>query len=313
MTATVALAGPADDLPRLSSVKPKWSVLLSRALTLAMLGSLFAYLYNADTAELLEAMPDSLWFGIVLMLVYLALPLADWIIFRKLWNLPIAGLPVILGKRISNEMLFNYSGEVYFYLWARERTGLTTTPFGAIKDVNILSALSGNVLALLLRPAAYPLLSQIDMGRHAGAAAASAAAMLSISILALLFGRRLFTLPKKDLLWVFGVQTARVLAGVVLCALLWALAMPGVPIGFWIALSLLRLLVARLPLVPNKELLFAVIAVMLVGQEHHVGPLIALTSTAMVVLHVLFGGVIAIAALATGNFRPARETASETA
>jgi hypothetical protein len=246
------------------------------------------------------------------MLVYLTLPVADWIIFRRLWNLPLAGLPVILGKRISNEMLLNYSGEVYFYLWARERTGLTTTPFGAIKDVNILSALSGNVLALVLLPAAYPLLSEIDMGRHALAAGGSAAAMLSVSILALLFSRRLFTLPKGDLWWVYWVQTARVLTGVVLCAVLWSLAMPGVPIGFWIALSLVRLLVARLPLVPNKELLFAVIAVMLVGENHHIGTLIALTSTAMVMLHILFGGVIAIAALLTGNFRSPREPASET-
>lgn len=296
MTAATLSTQPFD-LPVLKPEPKMWVVWLSRAISLALLAAILFQLSQIDTGQLQQSIPENLWFAPVLLALYFVLPVADWIIFRRLWGLPLAGFPILLAKRIGNEMLVSYSGEVYFYLWARNRTGLTTAPFGAIKDVNILSALAANLVALMLLAVTFPFLSQLHIGEHANAAAISAAVVLILSFLILLFGRRVFTLERKQLWWISGVHIIRLTVGVLLCALLWFIILPGPHFGFWLALSMIRLLVGRLPFLPNKEALFAVIAVFLVGNDSAVSTLITLTATAMVALHIIAAALLAGAAL----------------
>ncbi|MCI1142015.1 hypothetical protein MOP88_06395 [Sphingomonas sp. WKB10] len=49
-----------------------------------------------------------------------------------------------------------YSGEAYFYAWARQRAQLVAAPFGAVKDVSILSAIAGNAVTLAMIAIALP-------------------------------------------------------------------------------------------------------------------------------------------------------------
>jgi hypothetical protein len=289
------------DLPQLAPPRRLWTRWLSQGISLLLLAAVLYQFRSVSPSQLLRAVPAGPWFVPTLLALYLTLPVADWIIFRRLWGLPLAGFPVLVGKRISNELLLMYSGELYFYLWARQRTGLVAAPFGAIKDVNILSALAGNVLTLGMLVFAYPYISQLQMGRYAGAAVASAAVMLTGSMLVLAFSRRLFTLTRPLLVWVTGVHLGRLVAGVLLCALSWRLAIPEAPIGVWIALATIRMLVARLPLIPNKELLFAAVAVFLVGEDKHLAAVIAMTSTAMLLLHLVFGAMVAVWAFTGGD------------
>ena len=279
------------ELPPLSPPRAKLAQWLSQIASLALFAVVLAQARGATSGDFLAAWPASPWFPVILLALYLTLPVADWVIFRKLWRLPIEGLPVLIAKRISNELLLMYSGEAYFYLWARRRAGLTAAPFGTIKDVNILSALVGNLIALVLVMIAWPFLRDLDMGRYAGPAIASAMLMMAGPVIVLILSRRLFTLPRPLLFWVSGVHLARTLAGVFLSGLLWHCALPGAPIGLWLVLATLRLLIGRLPLVPNKEVLFAAVAVFLMGQEKELVALIGLTTTAMLLLHLVFGGL----------------------
>jgi hypothetical protein len=121
--------------------------------------------------------------------------------------------------------------------------------------------------------------------------------MLMASFLILLFSRRVFTLGRPQLWWIFGVHIVRLSAGVLLCALLWFIILPGPHFGFWLVLSMIRLLVGRLPFLPNKEALFAVIAVFLVGQDNAVSTLITLTASAMLALHALVAASLGALAL----------------
>jgi hypothetical protein len=300
---TAVAPTPPELVPELPQLAPRkgWTRWLSQGISLLLLAAVLYQFRNASPAQLRDALPDTPWFFPLLLVLYLALPVADWIIFRRLWRLPLAGFPVLVGKRISNELLLMYSGELYFYLWARQRAGLAAAPFGAIKDVNILSALAGNVLALVLLVVCHPFVSALQMGRYAGAAIASAGVMLAGPVAILVLSRRLFTLTRRQLAWVFGVHLVRLVAGVLICALLWAVSMPEAPLTLWIALSTVRLLVGRLPLVPNKELLFAAVAVLLVGTDQHVGALIAVTATAMLALHLVFGALVAAWAFLVGD------------
>jgi hypothetical protein len=290
------------DLPTLKPEPRPWSTWLSRFLSGAFLVAMVLQFGKMDTNQLHNALPQNLLFLPVLLALYFALPIADWVIFRRLWALPASGFLVLLAKRIGNEVLISYSGEVYFYLWARKRTELSSAPFGAIKDVNILSALAANLVALLLLISTYPFISQLHLGQYTHASVIFAAVMLMTSFLILLFSRRVFTLERAQLRWIFGVHILRLTAGVLLCALLWFIILPGPHFGFWLVLSMIRLLVGRLPFLPNKETLFAVIAVFLVGQDSAVSTLITLTASTMLALHILVAAILgAVALLSPGR------------
>ena len=289
------------DLPALKPERKLWSTWLSRILSGAFLVAIVLQLGQIDAQQLHNALPQNLWFLPVLIALYFALPVADWIIFRRLWALPASGFFILLAKRIGNEVLISYSGEVYFYLWARKRSDLTAAPFGAIKDVNILSALAANLVALLLLALTYPFVSQLHLGAYTNTSVICAAAILLMSFVILLFSRRVFTLERTQLWWIFGIHILRLSAGVLLCALLWFIILPGPHFGFWLVLSMIRLLVGRLPFLPNKEALFAVIAVFLVGQDSAVSTLITLTATTILALHVIVAAMLGALALLFPN------------
>ena len=84
-------------------------------------------------------------------------PTFDWLIFRRLWGLPAAGLAALIKKRVANEVVVGYSGEAYFYVWARARLKMVAAPFGAVKDVTILSAIAGNAITLAMLAVALPI------------------------------------------------------------------------------------------------------------------------------------------------------------
>ncbi|RZM06342.1 MAG: hypothetical protein EOP67_75100, partial [Sphingomonas sp.] len=120
--------------------------LLSAAILIAALWQL-RYL---DVRGVIAMVPRSPLFWLLFAAGYLALPASEWVIYRRLWNLPPRGFLALLRKRISNEIIAGYSGELYFYAWARRHASLVGTPFGAIKDVSILSAVVANVCTLVL-------------------------------------------------------------------------------------------------------------------------------------------------------------------
>ena len=111
--------------------------------------------------------------------------------------------------------------------------------------------------------------------------------MLALSLAILLFRGRLFSLPASELRWVFLVHLVRTIAYTALLALCWHLALPLVPLALWMLLVTGRQLVARLPLVPNKDIVFANLAVFLVGNDAAVTRLVALTVALTLLCHVI--------------------------
>jgi hypothetical protein len=83
-----------------------------------------------------------------------------------------------------------------------------------------------------------------------------------------------------------------------LLALMWHFALPAVPLGLWLLLAATRLLVSRLPLVPNKDLLFANLAIVLIGQGDAVSRLVAFTAALTLLVHVALLAAMGLYALA---------------
>lgn len=290
--AATAPAGPdglPPSLPALPRSERGWTWWVGTIITLAVLVAAMLQLAQLDLARVAAIVPSSPAFWLVFALSYFAGPLGDYVIFRRLWQIPVAGFFALLRKLIGNELITGYVGDLYFYTWARQRTSMTSAPFGAVKDVAILSAMAANAVTLVLMVLAYPLLDTLHLGIDSTAFFASVALMLVISSGVLFFRKKLFSLPAPDLWVVTFVQTARVIATLVLTGLCWHLALPAESVELWVLLSAMRMLLSRLPFLPNKDVVFAALAVFMIGQDAEVGALMAMMASLLLATHLGLG------------------------
>ncbi|MFN3432855.1 MAG: hypothetical protein ACK4ZY_00520 [Sphingomonas sp.] len=271
----------------MKTIRSRWPAIIGGLVTLAMLAGLAHELLNAGLTGLERATPRNPLFYIAFAALYFVPPVADYVIFRRLWRIPLAGLVALIKKRIANDVVMGYSGEAYFYAWARARAQLVAAPFGAVKDVSILSAIAGNAVTLAMIAIALPVgrnLIPPEMMRYVYG---SLAVIFGTSLPFLIFSRKVFSLPRAELWMVFGVHCARLILGAFFLALAWALAMPSVALGTWLFLSAGRMLFSRLPLLPNKDLLFANFAILMIGEDQALSELIAFTAAAVLLVHAL--------------------------
>lgn len=278
-------------LEPVEKIKRRWPMILGGGLTLLMILSLGRELFGSGLSGLTRNLPTNPLFYLVFLIYYLGPPTFDYVIFRRLWRIPLDGMAALHKKRISNEVLLGYSGEAYFYAWARQRTHMVAAPFGAVKDVMILSAIAGNAVTLAVMAIALPLCIELLTPTYQYYAYGSVAVIIAMSLPFLIFSKRVFSLTRGLLGWVFGIHCVRIVMGSVLIALAWHFAMPAVPVGVWMLMAAGRLLVWRLPLIPNKELAFAAIAGIVIGEGQALSELMALIAGLTLLCHIaLIGG-----------------------
>ena len=272
----------------------RWPMIVAGALTLLMIAGLARQLLNDGLTGLWRDLPTDPRFYGAFVLLYISPILFDWLIFNRLWGLSRAGIAPLVRKRVANDVVVGYSGEAYFYAWARARPDLVAAPFGAVKDVTILSAIAGNVVTLAVLAAALPAARGLLTPEQFRLVVISAAVTLAMSLPFLVFARRVFTLPRATLTWIGGMHTARILAGSLLIALAWHFALPDVALAMLLFLAAARLLVSRLPFVPNKDLVFANLAILLIGKGAALSDVVAFTAALTLAVHVAliagFGG-----------------------
>ncbi len=305
VAAMPALPLATDPAPHAAATARGWAWWVGSAISVAVLVACVLELRSVDFSQVRAIVPTSPLFWLVFAASYLAGPAFDWLIFRRLWNIPVSGFTALLRKLIGNELLFGYVGELYLYTWARRRTEMTSTPFGAIKDVAILSAMTGNVVTLAMLALAYPLLGTLHFGIDSKTLFASVAVVLLSSSAVLFFRKRLFSLPKSDLYAVSALHLARIFVSTGLNAWAWHLVLPQVDLQWWLLLSALRLLLSRLPLLPNKDVVFAGLAVFLIGHDADIGTLMTLMATLILATHLALG-LLLVAGEAL-SWKPARD------
>lgn len=300
ITATAAPSSldPSADVPGMIAPEPlrrasrKWTTGAGPTISLLILGAVAYQLRTLDLRQLLALLPASPFFWLVFLLYYCASPASEWLIFRRLWALPAAGFQALLRKRVSNELLLGYLGEVYFYAWARRHAHIVAAPFGAIKDVAILSAVAGNVFTLLLVLVTAPLLRALPIGLNGVHFTASAVVILTSSLAIFGFRRKLFTLPRRELWFVISIHSVRIVISILLAALMWHLVLPTVELAWWLVLGTLRQLLSRLPFLPNKDVIFAGVASFLVGTHSQIPDAVALVSALIVAAHLVVGALL---------------------
>lgn len=276
----------------------RWAGLGSTLISLAILAAALWQLHGTPVADIVSLVPRSALFWLVFAIAYLVTPASEWVIFHRLWSIPFSGIAALLRKRVANEIVLGYLGEVYFYTWVR-RTGLITrcAPFGAIKDVAILSALTGNAVTLVMLAATLPFFGLLQLNLGGKAVLGSLAVIAVTSFAMLLLRKRLFTLPRPELVRIAAIHFARIAATIGLTALMWHLVLPAVPLVWWLILATLRQLLSRLPLMPNKDIAFVGLAVFVVGRDGDVAAMIAMIGGLILLTHLLVGSALGAAGL----------------
>mgnify|MGYP001552317974 CR=1 FL=1 len=271
--------------------------LLSSLLSLLVIGAVIHEIRGVDVRAIFALIPAAPTFWLCFALSYLAQPITEWLIFRRLWGVGPAAFAALVRKLVYNELLVGYLGEVYFYAWARRRLKLEAAPFGAVKDVTILSAVAGNLVTFLMLVVAWPLASATQLGLQSRPVVLSLSVVLVTSIAMVLWRRQIFSLPRPDLRFIFSMHIARIAAVTALSALLWHLILPSIPLTWWLLLATIRLLISRLPFVPNKDVVFAGFAVFMFGRDVEIASLFTLMAGLILLTHVLVGSTFALSDL----------------
>lgn len=212
------------------------------------------------------ARPMAPAFYAICLLAYFVLPAADAMIYRRLWGVPFwASVDVFLRKRIYNAVVVGYSGEVGLLLWARRHVPRGDAALAhAIKDTNILSAAISAYGAAIL---AFWLIGHFAFDRLVadgigwwGALTVAIAAAMPVALLA---RWRILAMDASDAWAVLSIHGARFVIGLTLTLAMWHAALTAAPWTTLISLLALQVLVNRIPLVPNSDLLFAGVALTL--------------------------------------------------
>ncbi len=238
---------------RSGSAMSKWLGVCASA---GVLGIVLYAARGMDWAGLRLAMSAGGLFWLLLIVTYFHAPVADKAMLGPLWNQPKGLLAAVCRKQIVNAVALPYAGDGLLLAWAHKR-GLRG--FGAIKDSAILSGMAGSIVTLAMVLPVWKELST-TLGLAPSSLFGSLGLLSTVPLIAVLSRASVFTLARQDLCRMGVIHTARFLANIALMAACWHLLLPAEPFQSWLMLAAARMVVSRLPLLPNKELALAAVA-----------------------------------------------------
>jgi hypothetical protein len=236
-------------------------------------------LTHVGWANIYDARPTAIAFYLVVLLPFFVQPVADFFIYRNLLSDGgVMPLSIFLRKRYMNNIMLDYSGEFYFFLWARKNLKIKdSTLLHAVKDSSVLSASAGLivlwVMLLTLIVAGIVKIPVVSRGTWWLVAAGSLPLVFAAALF--LGHKKLTQTSRKNMVITFVIHFLRALTVMGLEYLIWLFSAALPSSGDCLKFVALRLLVTRLPLVPNKELVFVGVGVAAAGFMHISTPKVA--------------------------------------
>ncbi len=227
-----------------------------------VVGLLIYQLSGIGWTEIWRSLPTHPVYYILLLALYLLLPVTESLIYGRLWSLRIRDcMPIMIRKRVLNMDLIGYSGEVYFFAWAKERLTISTREIvTTIKDNLILSS-GASILAAVLLLAGLAATGQIRLTElvenpnpiYIGLGFFGAALVGSLIFR---FRDALFSLPRRAIAAIGFTHLSRFFAGYALQIVQWWVVLPSASFETWAILLTVFVLVNRIPFLPSSDLVF---------------------------------------------------------
>jgi len=233
-----------------------------RVVIAAIIGIIIYQLFDIGWGEVLRSLPTAPLFYLIFAFLYITLPLAEVFIYRQVWFAKRWRMfKAFLTKRVYNDEVMGYSGEFYLFMWARNKLDKGDKEIlKNIRDNNILSALSSNlVVASLLGILTFTgILDLEELVGNVNLFYVITGAIILVIVIALFiqFRKYLFALPLKKAITVFLIYFTRFIVHNTAMVLMWAVAIPGIPIQSWLIFIAINLVVNRIPFMPSRDLVF---------------------------------------------------------
>ena len=230
------------------------------------MGGILAYLVvrlsTIGWPAFVSSLPTSPIFYLTIGCLYSLLPLSESLIYRRLWNVPVRKiLPVVLGKRALNADVVGYTGELMLYVESRQHATVGAKMIRqSIKDNLIISSISSLslafiVLAVLLATGQILLPSWSENSFVVVFTVGILAGVLGLAVYG--FRHAIFSLPRRDLMFMSAVHLTRFLAGFMIQVVQWWSVVPDAPFSSWATLLSAMIVTNRIPFLPSRDILFA--------------------------------------------------------
>lgn len=260
-------------LASLQHLQPAAAMVLGVAGTLVALALVVHELWHRELTPLLLLATSGGAFWVAFAASLLVEPLSDYAILRRLLGTGAETLPPLIRKQSLNAVLFGYAGDTYFLAWLQKRIGNARAAFGMVCDMTIVSALVNNIAAVVMLDLMWRPIRSLAGAQINGWTMTAAAALVAVPLV--LIGVRYKKLPGAGLPTILAFLGLRTIAANVLLALTWHCALPSVPLMSWLLLLTGRMVVSRLPIVPNKDIAFAGFVAIFLGPNEQIVPVIA--------------------------------------
>ena len=212
--------------------------------------------------------PQTPWFYVTWLGLYLQLPVIESLIFQAAWKLPPSmSLLPLLHKRTLNQDVLSGMGEAWFFIWARQRVTLPDREIaGTLKDNLMLLSLAAWLSIVLLVVLAEPILwTRLIADTDLRVMVLAGVAIVLFVALAVRFRHTLLTLTPRADVALFALHLGRfVLLVYVLQIVQWWVVLPEAPFSLWATILAMIMVVNRIPFIPARDLVGvgAVLAVM---------------------------------------------------
>ena len=238
---------------------------------LGIVAYLIFELRGVSWTEIVAALPVHPLFYVFLLVLYFLVPFAELCVYRITWTFDAwRSVSAFLKKRIYNTDVLGYSGELYFYTWARKNVGLSDLDIlKTIRDQNIVSSAASTMVAVVL-VVVFLFTGQINVAEWIGQQETAylvggAVTAVLLTVLAVRLRKYLFSMAFKTANLIFLVHLARNVVGQMFQIGMWAVAMPEVPLPVWLTFAAASIIVTRIPFIPNHDLIFLGLGVSLSG------------------------------------------------
>lgn len=211
--------------------------------------------------ELWTAMPRTIWFYLIFLVLYFSLPITEQFIYRmsldfSFWE----GFKVFTKKKVLNQEVIGYSGEAYFYLWAKKNLKESSKHIlQIVKDNTIISALASTLTALVLLTifAGVINLNLLDE-KFLNKNTILFGSIILIVVTALLYRFRssIISVDRRTAWKMFFTHELRIFWVYTLEIIQWMIVIPSVPLFVWFTFLSVKIITSRIPLLPNRDLLF---------------------------------------------------------
>lgn len=269
---------PSDDAPALAgrwgrvvafalSPRGRQITQVSRWILIAAVIALLVWQMQAiGWREIWTSLPRSPLFYLLFAVIYFQVSVGEIIAYRCCWSFDVRkAVPAFLIKRVYNRDVLGYSGEIYFFSWARRHLQLPATQIAeTIRDQNIVSSIASTAIAVGL-VVFYTVNGGLEVSIWLRAQLAAVAttwwvgaafALLVATALVVRYRRFVFTMSLKIAAVILALHVVRLIVGQAVQILQWEVGAPEGAIEAWFTLSAASIVANRIPLLPGRDLLF---------------------------------------------------------